>query len=99
MATPQARAANLPQPRHRRTSRTSPPTITRKNTQPGNQTGSWYQNMKYAHGWTTCVLEWACAYRFSQYRMYGAIGLTCGATVNCMARESVGRSVAKKVSR
>ena len=65
---------------------TSPPAITRKKTQPGNQTGSWYKNVKYAHGCTTCVFERACAYRFYQYRMYSASGLTCGATVNCMAR-------------
>ncbi len=43
--------------------------MTAKKTQPGNQTGSWYRNMKYAHGWCTCVFALVCAYLFSQYFM------------------------------
>ena len=60
--------------------------MTAKNTAPGNHTGDWYRNMKYAHGWCTCVLALVYAYRFSQYAMYAAAGFTCGVTVNCMAR-------------
>ncbi len=48
---------------------TSPATITAKKRTPGNQTGSWYKNMKNAHGWTTCVFEVVCAYLCSKLFM------------------------------
>ena len=60
---------------------TSPASSTPKKTNPGNQTGSWYRNMKNAQGWTTCVFEVVCAYLYSSLFMYGASVVTCGATV------------------